>query len=141
MILRVAFTRFEQLYSIKWGRGPSVHTGWEQSHWWQSRGYDYKGMRPKCTRQGLEQRTESLLEELRKVLSKLQLSFLIERQIEPDRRGLIIIWWALGLVNSEAQTYLSLHVGYLKWYLKWGIQMVFNLLFLFNKHSQHFLPQ
>lgn len=70
-------------------------------------------MRPKCTRQGLEQRTESLLEELRKVLSKLQLSFLIERQIEPDRRGLIIIWWALGLVNSEAQTYLSLHMGYI----------------------------
>lgn len=56
-------------------------------------------MRPKYARQGLEQRTESLLEELRKVLSKLQLSFLIERQIEPDRRGLIIIWWALGLVS------------------------------------------
>ena len=32
------------------------------------RGYDYKGMRPKYATQDLEQRTESLLEELRKVL-------------------------------------------------------------------------
>ena len=70
-------------------------------------------MRPKYARQGLEQRTESLLDVLRKVLSKLQLSFLIESQKEPDRRGLVIIWWALGLVSSEAQTYLSLHMGYI----------------------------
>ena len=70
-------------------------------------------MRPKCARQGLEQWTESLLEELRKVLSKLQVIFLIERQIEPDRRGLIIICWVLGLVSKEAQTYLSLHMGYI----------------------------